>query len=109
MSRTLLVPDLVLEPDGAVRAGCAVELVGGRIGAVVDAAGVGERADVVRLPGRLLAPGLVNGHSHAFQRHLRGRVEVRAPAAPEETPSSALRIGQSAIASEPSIIPSVSR
>ena len=48
------------------------------------AAGVGERADVVRLPGRLLVPGLVNGHSHAFQRHLRGRVEVRAPAAPED-------------------------
>ena len=84
MTRALLVPDLVLEPGGAVRAGRAVELVGGRIGAVVDAAGVGERADVVRLPGRLLVPGLVNGHSHAFQRHLRGRVEVRAEAAPED-------------------------
>ena len=45
---------------------------------LVDAAGAGERADVVRLPGRMLVPGLVNGHSHAFQRHLRGRVEVRA-------------------------------
>ena len=84
MSRTLLVPDLVLEPGGRVRAGQAVELVDGKIAGVVDAAGAGERADVVRLPGRLLVPGLVNGHSHAFQRHLRGRVEVRARAAPED-------------------------
>ena len=38
----------------------------------------------MRLPGRLLVPGLVNGHSHAFQRHLRGRVEVRAAAAPDD-------------------------
>ncbi len=84
MSRALLVPDLVLEPGGGVRGGVAVELAGGRIAAVIDAAGAGERDDVVRLPGRLLAPGLVNAHSHAFQRHLRGRVEVRAPAAPED-------------------------
>ncbi|MDP9255619.1 MAG: formimidoylglutamate deiminase [Actinomycetota bacterium] len=82
MSRALLLPDLVVEPGGAVRGGVAVELDGGQITAVVDAAGVGERDDVIRLPGRLLAPGLVNGHSHAFQRHLRGRVEVRDPAAP---------------------------
>ena len=82
MSRALLLPDLVLEPGGAVRHGVAVELDGGQISAVVDAPGVGERDDVVRLPGRLLVPGLVNGHSHAFQRHLRGRVEVRDPAAP---------------------------
>jgi formimidoylglutamate deiminase len=83
VSGTLLVPDLVLEPGGTVRAGVAVELDGGRIVSVEDAAGAGERADVVRLGGRLLVPGLVNGHSHAFQRHLRGRVEVRAAAAPE--------------------------
>jgi len=84
VSRTLLVPDLVLEPGGHVRAGVAVELAGGKIAALVDAAGAGERGDVVRLPGRMLVPGLVNGHSHAFQRHLRGRVEVREPAAPDD-------------------------
>jgi formimidoylglutamate deiminase len=84
VSRTLLVPDLVLEPGAVVRAGRAVELADGKIASIVDAAGAGARGDVVRLPGRLLVPGLVNGHSHAFQRHLRGRVEVRDPAAPED-------------------------
>jgi formimidoylglutamate deiminase len=84
VSRTLLVPDLVLEPGGLVRAGVAVELDGARIAGLVPAAEVGERTDVLRLPGRMLVPGLVNGHSHAFQRHLRGRVEVREPSAPED-------------------------
>ena len=32
-------------------------------------------ARVVKLPGKLLLPGLVNAHSHAFQRLLRGRTE----------------------------------
>jgi formimidoylglutamate deiminase len=84
VTRTLLVPDLVLEPGGRVRAGVAVEVGDGKITGLLDAAAAGERADVVRLPGRMLVPGLVNGHSHAFQRHLRGRVEVREPSAPED-------------------------
>jgi formimidoylglutamate deiminase len=84
LTRSLLVPELLLEPGGAVRAGLAVELADGKIGAIVDAPGAGERSDVVRLPERLLIPGLVNGHSHAFQRHLRGRVEVRAASAPQD-------------------------
>ncbi|HEY3612721.1 MAG TPA: formimidoylglutamate deiminase [Gaiellales bacterium] len=84
MTRTLLVPDVVLEPGGGVRAGVAVEIDGPRITALLDASGAGERDDVVRLPGRMLIPGLVNGHSHAFQRHLRGRVELRSPAVPED-------------------------
>jgi formimidoylglutamate deiminase len=84
VSSVLLVPDLVLEPGGLVRSGVAVELDGAKISGLCDAAGVGERDDVVRLPGRMLVPGLVNGHSHAFQRHLRGRVEVRDPTAPED-------------------------
>lgn len=36
-------------------------------------------AAVERLPGKLLLPGLVNAHSHAFQRLLRGRTQARAP------------------------------
>jgi formimidoylglutamate deiminase len=35
-------------------------------------------AQVVSLPGRVLLPGFVNGHSHAFQRVLRGRTEYLA-------------------------------
>ena len=34
------------------------------------------RAPVERLPGKLLLPGLVNAHSHAFQRLLRGRTQA---------------------------------
>lgn len=36
-------------------------------------------AVVERLPGKLLLPGLVNAHSHAFQRLLRGRTQGSAP------------------------------
>ncbi len=36
-------------------------------------------APMVRLVGRALLPGLVNTHSHAFQRLLRGRAEYRSP------------------------------
>jgi len=32
-----------------------------------------------RLPGKLLLPGLVNAHSHAFQRLLRGRTQTAEP------------------------------
>ncbi|WP_242392294.1 formimidoylglutamate deiminase [Anaeromyxobacter oryzisoli] len=42
-----------------------------RIGAVPPG------AEVVPLPGRLLLPGLVSAHGHAFQRALRGRAERR--------------------------------
>ena len=36
-------------------------------------------ATLERLPGKLLLPGLVNAHSHAFQRLLRGRTQAAAP------------------------------
>lgn len=35
-------------------------------------------AELVRLPGTALLPGLVTAHSHAFQRAIRGRTEYRA-------------------------------
>ncbi|MHB8417366.1 MAG: formimidoylglutamate deiminase [Myxococcales bacterium] len=54
---------------------------------VVDAAGqvasIGELPPdipIERLPGRALLPGLVNAHSHAFQRAIRGRTEYRGAA-----------------------------
>jgi formimidoylglutamate deiminase len=36
-------------------------------------------AALERLPGKLLLPGIVNAHSHAFQRLLRGRTQGTAP------------------------------
>jgi formimidoylglutamate deiminase len=47
-----------------------VGIEGVRIGAVGP-----PPADAERLPGRLLLPGFVNAHSHAFQRLLRGHVQ----------------------------------
>jgi formimidoylglutamate deiminase len=40
-----------------------------------------DTANAVRLPGRAIVPGLVNVHSHAFQRVIRGRTEYRTSAA----------------------------
>jgi formimidoylglutamate deiminase len=39
----------------------------------------------VRLRGRAMLPGLVNAHSHAFQRVIRGRTEYRTSAAREDS------------------------
>src|SRR5262249_19366921 len=36
-----------------------------------------EATDAIRLKNRALLPGLVNAHSHAFQRVIRGRTEHR--------------------------------
>lgn len=52
----------------------AVTVARGRIEGVGPAEGPARR-----LEGRALIPGLVNAHSHAFQRAIRGRTEYRAP------------------------------
>ena len=70
--RRTLVPDLLLDARGA-RGGTGVTVEEGR---VIE---VGPAADGERLPGRALAPGFANAHSHAFQRRLRGRVERADP------------------------------
>lgn len=44
--------------------------------------GIGPARDGERLPGKALAPGFVNDHSHAFQRRLRGAVERVEPSCP---------------------------
>jgi len=46
-------------------------------GRILEAAPAG--AKIVKLPGKLMLPGFVNAHSHAFQRLLRGRTEYVAP------------------------------
>lgn len=54
-----------LQPGGQLAVG-----EDGRVLAAIPAG-----ATVVKLPGKLLLPGMVNAHSHAFQRLLRGRTE----------------------------------
>jgi formimidoylglutamate deiminase len=75
--RHTLVPDFVLDSRG-VHPGVGVTIEDGRVVEVGPATG-GER-----LPGRALAPGFVNDHSHAFQRNLRGRVERVNPERPHD-------------------------
>ncbi|HEX6711127.1 MAG TPA: formimidoylglutamate deiminase [Rubrobacter sp.] len=76
MTQTLL-PDLVLDAQGASR-GLGVTIEAGRI---VE---VGPASDGERIPGRALAPGFANDHSHAFQRGLRGTVERIEPSHPKD-------------------------
>lgn len=72
---------LVLQPEGVwsegkLQTGVAVSIQDGRITAV---GAPPQGVKIERLPGRLLVPGLVNAHSHAFQRAIRGRTESRIP------------------------------
>ena len=76
--RTTLVPDLLLDANGG-RSGAGITVEDGRVTEVGPAATDGER-----LPGRALAPGFVNAHSHAFQRALRGRAERTDPNHPND-------------------------
>lgn len=46
----------------------------GKISQIIPA---DQTTDPIRLPKRALLPGLVNAHSHAFQRVIRGRTEYR--------------------------------
>jgi len=46
-------------------------------GRIVKIIASNEAPDPVRLSGKALLPGLVNAHSHAFQRVIRGRTEER--------------------------------
>lgn len=69
----ILLPDGVFLEEG-VRTDVAVGVEGERIAWVGPPP---KDAAVLRLPGRLLLPGFVNAHSHAFQRAIRGRSEFR--------------------------------
>ncbi|WP_224243107.1 formimidoylglutamate deiminase [Hyalangium gracile] len=68
----------VYQPDFLYRLGRFHENSSLRVGAdgrILPEGPIPAGARVVRLPGRVLLPGLVNGHSHAFQRLIRGRTE----------------------------------
>ncbi len=71
-----LLPDAVLW-NGQLLRGAAVEVSSD--GFLLSAGPLPPAAGVERLPGRLLLPGLVDVHSHAFQRTLRGRTQARSP------------------------------
>ncbi|HEX6043481.1 MAG TPA: formimidoylglutamate deiminase [Pyrinomonadaceae bacterium] len=66
------LPDYIYT-DGRFQSGRA--LVCDQSGRIVE---ISDRVEgAVRLPGRAMLPGMVNAHSHAFQRVIRGRTEYR--------------------------------
>ncbi|MBX2796026.1 MAG: formimidoylglutamate deiminase [Myxococcales bacterium] len=71
---TVIAPDAVCTPQG-LKIGHTVVVEDGSIIGVDPA---GRHPVDVALPGRVLLPGLVNAHSHAFQRAFRGHVQWRA-------------------------------
>lgn len=68
--------------DGRLVPNLAVVL--GDDGLIADLGGPERFPDRTRLSGQALLPGLVNAHSHAFQRALRGRTESRDPRHPHD-------------------------
>lgn len=74
-------PDL-LYVDGEFRSGYALEV--GADGIITDVGPVGDGSTTVqRMPGRALLPGMIDVHSHSFQRALRGRAESRRRSGPD--------------------------
>jgi formimidoylglutamate deiminase len=75
------LPDLIYTKGRFERGLALVCDEGGRIARLVSATEFDEATkfagEVVRLKNRALLPGLVNAHSHAFQRVIRGRTERR--------------------------------
>lgn len=68
--------------DGAFRAGYALDVdAAGRI-AYVGPEADSTAEDVRRLPGKAMLPGLIDIHSHSFQRALRGKAESRRRSGP---------------------------
>jgi len=71
--RRVFAPDWFYA-DGAFHGNRAVVCEGGRIIGVREP---DSSEKVIRLAGRAMLPGLVNAHSHAFQRSFRGTTEQR--------------------------------
>src|SRR5689334_20325943 len=65
------LPDLVYV-DGRFESGAVVCDSAGKIVEITESP-----TDAIRLGGRAMLPGMVNAHSHAFQRVIRGRTEHR--------------------------------
>ncbi|HEX8652246.1 MAG TPA: formimidoylglutamate deiminase [Pyrinomonadaceae bacterium] len=75
--KIVFLPDLVYTGERFERGLALVCDERGRITRIARAGEI-EGCRVVHLKGRALLPGLVNAHSHAFQRVIRGRTEQRA-------------------------------
>jgi len=73
-NQTTWLPDLIYA-DGRFQP--EVALVCDDAGRIVGLASAGEVENPTRLANRAILPGLINAHSHAFQRVLRGRTEHR--------------------------------
>src|SRR6185369_1397044 len=67
------LPDLIYT-DGRFQSARTLVCDGGKIVEIVEAA---KAPDAIRLKRRALLPGMVNAHSHALQRIIRGRTEHR--------------------------------
>lgn len=72
-SSLLLAPDLLLAEG--LQSGQVLRV--GADGRIAEVRARRADDDVVALPGKALLPGFVNGHSHAFQRALRGRAQAQ--------------------------------
>jgi len=70
MATTTWSPDL-LYVNGRFESGCSIVCESGKI------LKISNNDQGIRLKNRALLPGLVNAHSHAFQRIIRGRTEHR--------------------------------
>ena len=70
------LPDLIFSGG---RFQSALALISDSSGTIVKLAPLEELSDErrINLPNRAMLPGLINSHSHAFQRVLRGRTEYR--------------------------------
>ena len=67
------LPDLIYT-DGRFQSDRALVCDGGKIVELVESANA---PDAIRLKRRAMLPGMINAHSHAFQRVIRGRTEHR--------------------------------
>lgn len=74
---TAFLPDLLYAGGRFLRGRALVCDGAGRVRGIAREEELSEGVGVVRLPGRALLPGMVNAHSHAFQRVIRGRTEYR--------------------------------
>ncbi len=74
---TAFVPDLLYVGGRFLSGRALVCGSGGRVTSVTRVEELPGEVERVRLAGRALLPGMVNAHSHAFQRVIRGRTEYR--------------------------------